>query len=61
MTRTYTGLDGSDLQRIIDVLLSTINGELYPINDITKPHLEKIIEQIDIQKLIFNLTQDGLD
>jgi hypothetical protein len=31
------------------VLLSVLNGESYPLNQITRTHLEKIIEDIDGQ------------
>jgi hypothetical protein len=36
-------------RRILDVLLSALNGETYPINDVTRPELEEIIEEIDYQ------------
>jgi hypothetical protein len=39
----------ADSRRVLDVLLSVLNGEPYPVNDVTKPHLEEIIEKIDAQ------------
>lgn len=36
-----------DQRRILDVLLSVLNGEEYPINEETRPHLERLIEEID--------------
>jgi hypothetical protein len=42
-------MDNNDYRRILDVLLSVMNGESYPINDLTKPHIETIIEKIDGQ------------
>lgn len=42
-------MEDVDLRRILDVLLAVNNGETYPINDLTQPHIEAIIEEIDGQ------------
>jgi histidine triad (HIT) family protein len=36
-----------DFRRILDVLLAVLNGDRYPVNDETRPHLETIVETID--------------
>ena len=38
-----------DGRRVLDVLLSVLNEESYPLNQITRPHLEEIVEKIDGQ------------
>lgn len=42
-------LDEYDLRRILDILLTINNGDTYPVNDTTKPHLEEIVTKIDHQ------------
>jgi hypothetical protein len=42
-------IESNHARRILDVLLSVLNGESYPLNQITRTHLEKIIEDIDGQ------------
>lgn len=42
-------MSNEDLRRILDILLTVLNGENYPINDLTQPHIETIIEKIDGQ------------
>jgi hypothetical protein len=52
LPRTQRGmalLNSADSRRILDILLSVLNGEAYPINDLTQPHIEAIIEDIDHQ------------
>jgi hypothetical protein len=49
LTHEVPVLDEDDLRRVIDVLLSVNNGDIYPVNDVTKPHIEAIIEKIDAE------------
>jgi hypothetical protein len=48
-TQVHTYLNEYDARRILDLLLAINNDEPYPLNDITRTHLEEIIEKIDYQ------------
>lgn len=40
-------LSREDARRVLDVLYAVLNGDAYPINALTQPHIESIIEKID--------------
>lgn len=42
-------IDDKDSRRILDVLLSVLNSEQYPINDLTQSHIMSIVSKLDEQ------------